>query len=126
VNAPMKQGAAAYKADRFENAPPLKLVQMMYEGALRFLDQAESAHGAGDAARFQERCLRAQAIVAELRLALDPAAAPELAANLDSLYLFAEGEIRAAILGEVPTPLRPARDVLATLLDGWKRLEVAA
>ena len=122
----MKQGAAAYKADRFENAPPLKLVQMMYEGALRFLEQAESAHGAGDAARFQERCLRAQAIVAELRLALDPVVAPELAANLDSLYLFAEGEIRTALLDEIATPLRPAREVLTTLLDGWKRLEVAS
>ena len=126
MNPAPSAAAAAYKSANVENAPPLKLVRMMYEGALRFLEQAESAHGAGDAARFQERCLRAQAIVAELRLALDPAAAPELAANLDSLYLFAEGEIRAAILGEVPTPLRPARDVLATLLDGWKRLEVVA
>jgi len=122
----MKQAAAAYKTDRFENAPPLKLVQLMYEGALRYLDQAVAAHGAGELARFQERCLRAQAVVAELRLALDPGAAPELAANLDSLYLFAEAEMRAAILGDDAARLAPVREVLATLLDGWKRLEVAA
>ena len=118
--------AAAYKTGRFENAPPLKLVQMMYEGALRFLQQAEAAHTAGEGLRFQERCLRAQAIVAELRLALDSTQAPELAGNLEALYLFAEGEIRAAMQGESTAPLSPVRDVLATLLDGWKRLEVAS
>lgn len=55
----MKQGnaAAAYKAARFENAPPLKLVQLMYEGALRFLDQAEAALAVPEVARFQELSL---------------------------------------------------------------------
>ena len=116
--------ATAYKEARFENAPPLKLVQLLYEGALRFLAEAEGAHGAGQSARFQERCLRAQVIVAELRLALDPAQAPELAEQLTSLYLFAEGEIRRAMVSETSAPLKPVCEVLATLLDGWKRLEV--
>lgn len=118
--------AAAYKAARIENAPPLKLVQMLYEGALRFLDQAEAALADGQGARFQERCLRAVAIVTELRAALDPAQAPELAANLDALYVFAEQHVREAMSAESPAPLAPARDVLRKLLDGWKRLEVGA
>ena len=117
--------AAAYKAAHFENAPPLKLVRMMYEGALRFLEQAAAAHAALESARFQERCLRAQAVVSELRLSLDASQAPELAKNLNALYLFAEGEIRRAMAAETSAPLGPAREVLATLLDGWKRLEVA-
>ena len=117
--------AAAYREAHIHNAPPLKLVQMLYEGALRFLDQAETALGAADGARFQERCLRAVAIVAELRLALDPAQAPELAANLEALYLFAEEAIRNAMRTDASAPLEPARDVLRTLLDGWKRLELA-
>lgn len=117
--------AAAYRAARFEHAPPLRLVQLMYEGALRFLDQAEAAREAGELARFQERCLRAQSVVAELRLALDPAQAPELARNLEQLYLFAEDGIRRAMLDESKAPLGPVREVLATLLDGWKRLEVS-
>jgi len=124
----MSQGhaAAAYKATRFESAPPLKLVQLMYEGALRFLDQAETALGTADLARFQERCLRAQAVVAELRVSLDREQAPELAEKLDGLYLFAEGEIRAALVSESSATLAPAREVLTTLLDGWKRLEVVS
>jgi flagellar protein FliS len=116
--------AAAYKSARVENAPPLKLVQMLYEGALRFLGEAEAGLVAGDRARFQERCLRADAIVTELRIALDASQAPELAERLESLYLFAGGEIRRALLEEATAPLAPARDVLTTLLDGWKALEV--
>jgi len=123
----VKQGSAAavYKSARYESAPPLKLVQLMYEGALRFLDQGEAALGASDVARFQERSLRAQAVVSELRLALDREQAPELADRLDALYRFAEGEILRALADQSPAPLAPAREVLATLLDGWKRLEVA-
>ena len=117
--------AAAYRAAHIENAPPLKLVQMLYEGALRFLDQAEAALAAGQGARFQERCLRAVAIVTELRAALDPAQAPAIAANLESLYVFSEETIRRAMNAEASAPLGPARDVLRALLDGWKRLEVA-
>ncbi len=124
----MSQGhaAAAYKVTRYESAPPLKLVQLMYEGALRFLEQAEAALLASEPARFQERCLRAQAVVAELRVSLDREQAPELAEQLDGLYHFTEGEIRAALVNESSAPLAPAREVLATLLDGWKRLEIAS
>jgi flagellar protein FliS len=124
----MNQGsaAAAYRDAHFESAPPLKLVQMMYEGALRFLDQASTALEEAAPSRFQERCLRAQAILTELRLALDHGQAPELAERLDSLYLFAEGEINKAIVEESEAGLGAVRDVLVTLLDGWKRLEVAS
>ena len=118
--------AEAYKASRYENAPPLKLVQLMYEGALRFIEQAESHHAAGEAVGFNERCLRAHAVVCELRLALDREQAPELADNLGHLYLFAESELCKAAANFSSAPLPAVRTLLTTLLDGWKKLEVAA
>lgn len=118
--------AEAYKASRFENAPPLKLVQMLYEGALRFVGQAEAHHASGELQRFAERCLRAHAVVTELRLALDRSQAPELADNLNQLYLFAEAELMRAVRSDSIEPLPPVRDVLNTLLDGWNKLEVQA
>lgn len=122
----MKKSSAAdaYKLSRFESAPPLKLVQLMYEGALRFLGQAESAMEAGDQSRFQERCLRAQAVVSELRLALDRTQAAELVEQLESLYLFAEAQIRAALLEGKSEPLGPVHKTLTTLLEGWNQIEV--
>lgn len=120
------RAATAYKTSNVESAPPLKLVQLMYEGALRFLAQAEAALEGSDLGRFQERALRAQAVVCELRLALDREQAPELADQLEALYLFAEGEIRAALLQESTAPLGPVRKTLSTLLEGWNQLVVEA
>jgi flagellar biosynthetic protein FliS len=68
--------------------------------------------------------MRAHAVLSELRLALDHQQAPELAEQLTTLYEFAEGGIRQAITDEDAQALAPVRDVLNTLLDGWKRLEV--
>ncbi len=121
-----RSAAGAYREASLEHAPPLKIVQLLYQGGLRFLEQAEQALGAGNSPRFQERCLRAQAIVAELRLALDPAAAPELAEELRQLYLFTEAEISRALSTESAAPLAGVREVLSTLLDGWQRLDVGA
>ena len=121
---PGPSGAAAYRQAQFENAPPLALVRMLYEGALRFLDQAEAAATAGDGARFQERCLRVAGIVAELRLALDASQAPELVRELEALYLFVEESVRTAMRADSSAPLAGARDVLRKLLDGWKTLEL--
>jgi flagellar protein FliS len=121
---PGPSAAAAYKSSHFDNAPPLKLLRLMYEGALRFIDQAVAAHPDGEGARFQDRCMRAQAVVSELRMALDPSQAPELAENLDHLYLFCEERLRSAVLDPAVEPLEHAREVLSTLLDGWKSIEV--
>jgi flagellar protein FliS len=112
--------AGAYRASSFENAPPLKLVHLMYEGALRYLGEAQACDPKADPARFLERLQRAEHVVCELRLALDPSGAPALTAQLESLYLFVEAEIRRALLEQDVSTLPAARDVLTTLLEGWK------
>lgn len=121
---PGPSAAAAYRSSHVENAPPLKLLHMLYEGALRFIEQASMAFQGEDGTRFTDRCMRAQAIVSELRMALDPGQAPDLAANLDQLYLFCEERLRSAVLDPALEPLEHAREVLVTLLDGWKSIEV--
>lgn len=116
--------AGAYRAASLESAPPLKLVHLMYEGALRYLAEAQSSDPASP--RFLERLQRAEHVVSELRLALDPATSPGLAAQLEALYLFVEGELRRASLERDAAPLPGAREVLTTLLSGWKSLEQRA
>src|SRR6185503_10741839 len=78
-------------------------------------------------ARRRRRCALPGAVPAhrrDRRRALGRAR-PEPATNLASLYGFAEERIREAMRAETPAPLAPARDVLTTLLDGWKGLEIA-
>ena len=48
---------------------------------------------------------------------------PALSSQLESLYLFVEAEIRRASLERDASPLPGAREVLTTLLAGWKSVE---
>jgi len=118
-----QRALSLYKEAVLENAPPLKVVHLLYDGAIRFLRQAVEMQPSKDRGPFNEKVHRADAIVCELRQSLDAERAPDLAAHLTSLYLFAEECMRTAILEADPARLAPAIDVLETLADGWKRLE---
>ena len=119
-----RSAASVYKQASIENAPPLKIIHLLYEGALRFLGEAETGDPKANSQRFGNALSRVSEILSELRVALDHEAAPELSKNLESLYLFAEAQLVEARLGLTVEPLSAARDVLETLLDGWKQLEV--
>jgi flagellar protein FliS len=106
-----------------ESAPPLKIVWLMYEGALRFLRKAEETVS-GSPRVYRDALQRADAIVAELRCTLDHEAGGEIAAQLEQLYLFVEQQISEALLQTDTQPIADARAVLERLLDGWKRIEL--
>jgi len=115
---------AAYKRASLENAPPLKIVQMLYQGAIRFLDQAAALDPQLRPADYNERLGRADQIVAELRLCLEREHAPQLCEQLEQLYLYAEERIATALIERRREPIAEARAVLLKLLDGWKQLEL--
>jgi flagellar secretion chaperone FliS len=121
-----QHAAQTYREAAFENAPPIKILRMLYQGALRFLDQAEAEDPAAPASRFGEYLLRADAIVSELRLALLREHAPAITDDLEQLYLFCEERISTALRSRDPAPIRAAREVLANLLEAWKQVEVGA
>lgn len=120
-----KSAANAYSSASFESAPPLKIVRMMYAGAIRFIEQAEQVDPTKDPADFSDKLARAEAVVSELRVSLHDDHSPELSRNLTDLYIFVEGCIREAFLEQTVTSLLPARKVLATLLEGWSQVEMS-
>lgn len=114
----------AYRNTSFESAPPLKILRMLYAGAVRFIEQAQELDPKTDGPEFNDRLGRADAIVSELRCALEPEHAPELAEQLDNLYLFVENKLTNAILDADAAPLDEAVRVLETLRAAWDDLEV--
>lgn len=118
--------ADLYLENAVENAPPVKLVRMMVEGAVRFLDRAIAAPTRPDRRAFVNWCQRADAIVVELRLSLVPVEGSDVAPKLESLYLFCEERIGQALSTDAHDPLHEARKVLVTLLDAWQRIETPA
>lgn len=119
-----RTAASAYKAEAVENAPPIKLVRMLYQGALRFVDRAAACDPKDPRSEFVTAVHRADAIVSELRLALDESFAPQLCGDLEQLYLFVESRLQGALVERDAAPLAEARSVLATLLEGWTQVQV--
>lgn len=118
-----RSAAERYRAASIENAPPLKIVRLLYKGALRFLDRAAASDPADPLSEFLECIGRADAIVVELRLALSAEHAPEVTAGLERLYLFVESELQRALRTRTREPLQGARGVLERLLSGWDQVE---
>jgi flagellar protein FliS len=118
--------ADIYLENAVENAPPVKLVRMMVEGAVRFLDRAIASPTKPDRRAFVNWCQRSDAIVLELRLSLVPVEGSDLTTKLESLYLFCEERIGKALATDTHESLHEARKVLVTLLDAWQRIETPA
>ena len=117
--------AEAYLTSSVETAPPIKIVRLLYQGALRYVAQAATTDASDASSRFVELCSNADAIVAELRLALDPAAGGgDVVDNLTQLYLFCEGELQSAMLERSTDRLPGVKRVLDTLLEAWQHVEV--
>lgn len=119
-----KGAAQAYLESSLETAPPIKIVRLLYEGALRFLDRATTAQGAERRAEFTLWLRRADSIVSELRTSLDHEVDPTTSNNLDRLYEFVQARLSEAIVNTSAEPLPAARAVLEKLLDGWRGVEL--
>jgi flagellar secretion chaperone FliS len=119
-----KSAAQAYQQSSIENAPPVKIVRLLYEGALRYIDRAAACDPKKERLAFRDWIGRANAVVAELRIALEPDPDPDLADKLERLYEFAQFQFTQALLREDIQPLAQARKALATLLEGWKHIEL--
>jgi flagellar protein FliS len=118
-----RSAAGAYREAAFENAPPIKIVRLLYSGALRFLEQAEAEASTAPGSRYAYLVLRADSIVAELRLSLLKEQAPQVAENLEQLYLFVEERLRVALRDRDKSQLAAARKVLLNLLEAWNQVE---
>ncbi len=116
--------ASAYKNASINFAPPVKVIQMMYDGALRFIREAQQLDPKAQKSAFQEKVNQADAIVCELRLSLDHTVTPEICGQLSSLYIFVEEEFRKALVEGSIAPLEGTIDVLSTLLEGWREIDV--
>ncbi|MEZ6016019.1 MAG: flagellar export chaperone FliS [Planctomycetota bacterium] len=121
----MNHAAAAdvYRRSAVENAPPIKVVRLLYEGALRFLAKAREFDAKDPRSQFVEFTSRADAIVTELRAALDHSLNDEVTESLEQLYLFCGSELSRALLERTADPIPAVERVLRTLLDGWLHVE---
>jgi flagellar protein FliS len=115
----------AYREASVMTASPEQLVVMLYDGAGRFLTQAESAMVGGTWLQASEKLSRAEAIIDELLATLDMEAG-EIAERLQAIYVFCKTRLIEARLERDPGRVDQVARLLAELRDAWAHIEPPA
>jgi flagellar protein FliS len=111
---------SGYRSAQAQTGSPLDLVVLLYDGALRFLADAERAMIAGDLAARGTAVSRALAIVNELQSTLDLANGGGVAEELDRLYDFVQDCLLQVTRDHNATALADAQRVVGALADAWR------
>jgi flagellar secretion chaperone FliS len=115
-----------YRQVATTTASPGQLVLMLYDGILRFLDQALAGFSKDDPSEFNttigNNILKAQAIIDELNLALDMRAGGDFALNLRGLYHYFDRRLTESNLRKEPDGIREVSGRVSILRDAWKEM----
>lgn len=110
---------AAYRLNHIQTQPREKLVLMLYEGAVRFIRQAQEAVATGRYDETSRYLCRAQEILNELMATLNPQAG-EVARNLAALYAFMHDHLVLANIKKDAKMMQEVERLLAGLRDAWE------
>jgi flagellar protein FliS len=106
--------------DEILTADPVRLIQMLYRGAVDSITTARRYLKLGDIRARSDAISKAMAIVTELSLSLDHTAGGDLSENLAELYAYAEKLLIQANREQSDPPLAEAERLLSTLLEAWE------
>ena len=109
----------SYFEEDLLEASPVKLVQLLYRGALDSIASARRHLRLGDIRPRSEAVTKAMAIVTELARSLNAEQGGELTQNLDRLYGYIERLLIQANFEQRDQPLQEAERLLSTLADAW-------
>ena len=105
--------------DEVLEANSVKLVQLLYRGALDSVQSARRFLKAGDIRSRSRAISKAMAIVTELSLSLNHETGGELSRNLAELYGYMETQLIRANTEQSEPPLEQVERLLSTLLEAW-------
>jgi len=117
----------AYRQGAVLAATPGELVVMLYDGARRFLRQANIAMREGEVERAHNTLRRAELIVAHLDGILDHEQG-QISERLHAIYQFCLAHLNSARLSQDPAKLEEVSGLLGELRDAWAQVaaEVSA
>ena len=107
------------------SADPVKLVCMLYRGAIEATVVARRHLKAGEIRERSREIMRVSAILRELTESLDPHY-EEISLPLRDLYSYMQKQLLAANAQQIDAPLAEVEELLSTLLEGWKSAIPAA
>jgi flagellar secretion chaperone FliS len=111
----------AYRDSAVLTASPEQLVVMLYDGAVRFLRQAEIAMTEGAHLHSDEKLSRGEAIIDELLATLNMDTG-EIADRLQSIYVFCKKTLIEARLQRSAEKIGHVVALLGSLREAWVKL----
>lgn len=116
----------AYKETHIKTASPGKLIILLYEEALRQLDEAVKLleEGVKQLDLVNNSILRAQDMITELMVSLDFEKGADIAGNLFSLYMYFNQQLTQANIKKDIKPVKQVRKLMGELCDAWKQAVV--
>jgi flagellar protein FliS len=107
-----------YRSNAVFTATKEELVLMLYDGAVRFCNQALAALENKDINKTHNLIIRVQDIIREFQIALDTQY--EISAQLDGAYDYLHGRLVDANLNKDAAILAEVRDHLRQFRDTWR------
>ena len=107
-----------YRSNTVFTATKEELTLMLYEGAIKFCNQAAKALESQDYAKSNELLVKVQDIIREFQITLDKNY--EISQQLDQLYDYMHYRLIEANMKKDTTILTEVRDHLRELRDTWK------
>ena len=117
----MRQNAArsaeVYRQQQVMTATPEALTLMLYNGAIKFINESIEASKKKEYEKANTSCIKAQNIISEFRLTLKMEY--EISKNLLALYNYAYDRLVEGNMNEDITNLEEAKGILSELRDAW-------
>ena len=115
----MNNGYQQYKKTQVDTASQGKLIVMLYDGAIRFVNIAIEAMPTKNIEKIHNNILKAQEIINELISSLNMDVG-DISQKLFSLYMYMNKRLMDANIQKDAAPLVEVRKYLMELRDAWQ------
>ncbi len=119
----MNNALATYQRNQVAGMGQRDLILLLYNGALKFLDQAQEELDNERTDVFADRVERVHRVIYHLYTTLDFDKGGEIAEKLGSLYSFIISQLYILNSTRSPEIIGDLREILSGLKDGWQGIE---
>jgi len=118
---PEKNPHNHYKETQIMTASQDKLIVFLYEGAIRFINNAVTAVEEKKLDLCNNSLIRAQDIITELALSINFEAG-EIASKMYNLYMYFNKQLLEANINKDTEMMVQIRDMMADILESWRQI----
>ena len=118
----LRKAYASYQNQQVVDADPVKLIILLYDGAIRFIGLAKMKMQEGDAAQEGIFLMRAIHIISHLCNVLNLETGEDVATTLYQLYRYMQERLLVADKEKDPQGLDEVIALLSALKEGWEEL----